>query len=230
MSSRRQYLTQAELAEFADITIVDSDEADDQISQAEEIIDAYVGAQQKFLHCEVNGPVASATSTSFMLYVQQQNMYDVDYFKGCQVEIIGGTGAGQTRTISGSTRAGVCTISTSWTTTPDSTSFYKITQLGKFPRHKDVTFFSEVGTPTYYKSIPEAVKRATAAQVQFMIEMGDKYFSTDQSEKTSERIGDYAYTIGGPGTSTGAGPDKLIAPKAKKLLIGIKNRLGQILY
>jgi hypothetical protein len=50
-----------------------------------------------------------------------------DILNGLTIEITGGTGSGQTRTISdyvGSTR--VTTVSTAWTTQPDTTSTYKV--------------------------------------------------------------------------------------------------------
>ena len=107
-------------------------------------------------------------------------------------------------------------------TTPDATSFYKIYQLGKFPRHCDVTFYSQQTPDTYYKQIPEAIKRAVAAQIEFMIEMGDNYFSGDDANKQSESIGDYSYSNADGAT----GINRLIAPKVKMLLRGIKRRTG----
>src|SRR3990167_2995659 len=223
-TSRRGYLTQTELAEFTDITVTDAAEADDQINQAEEMIDAYVGSQQKFYDYELKGKAAAGGSSSITLQSNQQSIYDIDYFKLCEVEIIGGTGVGQRRKVTASTLAGVLTVDTAWTTTPDSTSFYKIWQLGKFPRQQDVHFYSEQTPSTYYKSIPEAVKRAVAAQVEYRIAMGEAFFKTDASEKVSERIGDYSYeNASSQGVGT-LGVEKLIAPKAKLLLRGIKSR------
>lgn len=228
-TSRRGYLSQTELAEYADITILDTTEADDQISQAEEIIDGYVGYQDRFMDCELVGYMNTVTSSGFTLYATHQNMYDDNYLVRCEVEIMGGTGSGQRRKLTASTKAGIVTIDTAWTVTPDNTSFYRIYQLGKFPRNRDVRFFSEVGTPTYFKSIPEEIKRAVAAQVEFKINMGDTYFSTDKSEKVSESIGDYSYT-NAQGASGSTGANKLVAPKAKTILKGIMNRTGAITY
>lgn len=225
MASRRQYLTQAELAEYADITITNSTEADDQISQAEELIDAYVGPQQKFLSENIEGRVASATSTTFTLEASRhQNVYQDDYFTYCEVEIIGGTGSGQRRIITDSTLAGVLTVASAWSTTPDSTSYYRIYQLGKFPRAKDVYFDGNVSPQIYSKSIPEAVKRAVAAQVEYRITMGDDFFTGESSTLQSETIGDYSYSRGNNGSSTSS----LIAPKAKQYLRGYVNRKGMI--
>lgn len=227
MSSKRGYVTIAEVAEYADVTSTNDTEFEDRISQAEELIDAYVGFQIKAVNETVRGRVASATSTTITLEASRhQNVYQQDYFKYCQVEIIGGTGAGQRAIATGSTYAGVVTTST-WTTTPDSTSYYKITQLGKFPRFDDEYFDGDSSPQQYVKSIPEAVKRATAAQVEYIIRQGDEFFSTDQSTVQSESIGNYSYSRGSDGGS--AGTSNLIAPKAKTLLKGIVNRKGTMI-
>ena len=225
MASKRAYVTIAEVAELADITITNTTEAEDQISQAEEMIDAYVGVQDKFYKSQLTALAAGGSSNGLTLNTQHQNTYNKNYFSGCQIEIIGGTGAGQRRIISTSTKAGAIVVTENWTTTPDSTSFYKITQLGKFPRCNDVYFDSINAADTYYKSIPEAVKRAVAAQMQYIIEMGQEFFAGDQTDKQSESIGDYSYT----NAQGASGANKLIAPKAKILLRGIKNIKGDIL-
>lgn len=223
-TSRRGYLSESELEQFADITVTDSNEGADRISQAEEMIDGFVGYVCKFMEYEITGRVSSAQNNSLTLESDQQNIYDVDFFKWCEVEIIGGTGANQRRRITGSTKEGVLTVDSNWTTALDTTSFYKIYQLGKFPRREDVTSYSEQAPTTYYKQIPENVKRAVAAQVAFMIEMGDSFFAGDESDKISERIGDYSYVK----AEKSGGEAKLIAPRAKMLLRGYTKRIGQI--
>lgn len=222
-TSRRGYLSQVELAQYADITINDADEANDVISQAEEMIDSNVGYQDKFMEYDITGLASSGTSNTITLETLHQNSYDEDYFAWCQIEIIGGTGQGQIRKITTSTKPGVLTVDSNWSTTPDSTSFYKINQLGKFPRKCDVTSHSHPSYTKYYKSIPEMVRRATAAQVAYVTEMGASYFKGDKSNMESESIGDYSYSRKGSGTHN------LIAPKAQLLLRGIKNRLGTII-
>ena len=225
MASRRNYVTSDEVEELSNVT---SEVSDLQISEAEELIDGYVGFQNKFFPHDLQGKAASGAVGSITLQSNQQNIYDVDYFKWCEVEIIGGTGAGQRRVITASTKEGVLTPASNFATAPDNTSFYKIYQLGKFPRHCDVLLYSESSPTTYYKQIPENIKRAVAAQVEYMIQMGLNFFATDQSEKVSERIGDYSYA-NAESEAGGVGPSKLIAPKAKILLRGFKNRTGQIL-
>lgn len=223
-TSRRGYLSQAELEQYANITITDTTEADDQISIAEELIDTYVGFQQKFFIGELAGKAISGSTNTLELETLHKNAIGNDFYKWCYIEILGGTGAGQRRKIASSTKAGIITVEDNWSTAPDSTSFYKIFQLGKFPRYQDVTYYNEDSSETYYKQIPENIKRAVSAQIEFMIEMGTKFFSSDQTEKQSETLGDYSYTnMQGTGSIA-----RLIAPKAKMYLRGIRNITGRI--
>lgn len=226
MASRRGYLTQTELAQYADITITDPTEADDQISQAEELIDTYVGYQNKFMPYVIEGKASVGGVDTLTLRSDDTAGYEQDYFKGCEIEIIGGTGIGSRTIITASTAEGVLTFSG---ITTDTTSFYRIYQLGKFPRVQDVSFDSYSGDDRYYKQIPEAIKRATAAQVEYVINMGDSFFASDESNKQSERIGDYSYSNGNGGSNSTSGVMKLIAPKARMLLRGIVNRKGVFL-
>lgn len=227
MASKRGYLTQAELAQYADITITDTTEADDQISQAEEMIDSFVGAQDKFFSDFLDGKATSGTQTSLTLDSRYSSNYPyLDYFVGMTVEILGGTNSGDRKKVSASSILGVLTTE-AFTSAIDSTSFYRIYQLGKFPRYIDTSYNSVETPPKYYKSIPEAVKRAVAAQVEYVIQMGTKFFSTDAAEKNAESIGDYSYSKGRQGTSSS---QSLIAPKARILLRGIKNNKGQMIF
>lgn len=227
MASKRQYLTQAELAEYADITITDATEADDQISQAEELIDGYVGFQKKAVSEVIEGRFASGSGSGGTLEAaRHQNTYQKDYLKYCQLEIVGGTGAGQRKIITGSTYEGVITVDSAWDTAPDSTSYYRISQLGKFPRCQDSYFDGNVAPQIYVKSIPEAVRRAVAAQVQYMITMGSDFFSGEGSTLQSETIGDYSYSR----TANSSAGGNLISPKAKQYLKGIVNRKGVFIH
>lgn len=224
MASRRGYLTQAELAEFANITITNVTEADDQISQAEEMIDAYVGYVKPHVHNKrLFGVATSATSTTLVDNSGDSPLnYQDNFYLFCEIEIIGGTGAGQRRIISGSSKDNYrITISSAWTTTPDTTSAYRIYQLGKFPRHRDIFWDSE--NQKYYKSIPEAIKRATAAQVQYIIEMGAEYFASAQANMKREQISDYEYEVFEGQSRT----SRLISPKAQELLRGYVVRTGR---
>lgn len=229
-TSRRGYLSQDELEQYADISVTDGNEADDRISQAEELIDAYCGYQCRFLEDDVLGKCSATGANSITLESSQQNVYENDYFRLCEVEILSGTGQGQRRKITGSTKAGVLTTDSNWTTTPDTTSFYRIYQLGKFPRDVDVSFYSTT-TPntypnTYIKRIPENIKRAVVAQVEYIIEMGDAFFRTNEVEMESESIGDYSYT---KGDGEGSVLERMVSPKAKLLLRGFRNKKGKII-
>ena len=213
---------------MADVTSTDDDEFEDHVSQAEELIDAYVGPQEMHIHRVYHGKAESATSTTLVDASDDSNLDDHDngFFAYCEVEIIGGTGSGQQRFITASSKSGASiTVAPAWSTTPDSTSIYQIFQLGKFPRRQDV--YHEPDSLTYHKSIPEAIKRAVAAQVQFIIEMGDDYFSGDTADKDSESIGNYSYSRGTGGA--GSSVSRLIGPKAKSLLRGYKNLKGKLI-
>lgn len=227
-TSRRQYLTQDELEQFADITVTDPTEADDQISMAEELIDSYVGSQDSFIKQEFQGKLTAVSGTT---------VYDTsgdtplnlanNYFTYCEIEIIGGTGKGQRRIIASSNKDNYSvTVRDAWDTAPDDTSVYRIYQLGKFPLCYD--YFYEPDSDTYYKTIPEAVKRATAAQIEFIVTQGAKYFAGDSTDFDSESIDTYSYSKGSNGNSL-TSKVKLIAPKARSLLSGYINRTGQLI-
>lgn len=219
-TSRRGYVSQGEVSQLTGTTITD----DDNINKAEEMIDAYVGPQDKYMDNEITGLAAAGASTSLTLETSQQNSYDVDYFKLCEIEIMGGTGEGQRRKITGSSKAGVLTVDTAWIINPSTDSFYRIYQLGKFPRIGDTKSYTKGSTTTFYKGIPEVVKRAVAAQVEYIVEMGAAFFAGDKSEMESESVGDYSYSKG----QNVSNLYKLISPKAKTLLKGFVNRTGSI--
>ena len=213
-TTRRGYLSQAELAQYANITIVDAVEADDQISQAEEIIDAYVRQSEKFVKVRITGTATGGTTTT-LIDTQYLTQYD-GYYTGLELEILAGTGAGKRLRITGSDKATkTVTFTPALDASINTTSVYEIYQLGLFPRYKDVLYTND----TYYKRIPEAVKRATAAQVEYIIEKGEAYFKGG-AEYKSESIGDYSYTREAGSITS------LIAPKARLLLKGYINRTG----
>jgi len=222
-TSRRGYVSKAEVAEYtgADVATI----TDDKINKAEELIDGFVGYHQKFIAQELNGKATGAGSASLTLDVLHQNIYDNDYFALCEVEIIGGTGAGQRRKITTSTRAGVLTVDTAWATALDTTSYYVIYQLGKFPRLQDVVFDGNNTPNTYYKRIPEAIKRATCAEYEYIVELGDSFFAGGGDSKISETIGDYSYT-NADGEVT---EDDLVSTKVQSLLSGYIKRTGKII-
>lgn len=223
MSSQRKYCTISELEQYADITVTDNTEAEDQISQAEEMIDDYVGYQEKWLRESHTGKVSAVDGLTFTLEADVISAFanTIDYFKDLHVEIIGGAGIGQTRKITASAITGVLTIDTAFSPVIDTTSIYKIYQLGKFPRKRDTFLNSKVSPNQLYKYIPEDVRRAVAAQVQYMVEMGPAFFASN-GESVSTSIGDFSET-----RKTGGGVKALIAPKARHLLRPIMSRTGR---
>lgn len=232
-TSRRQYLSQSELQQFADITISNPTEADVLISQAEEILDGYVGFQDQFLSKRedqtIIGKAQAANANTLTLESRHSNVFLVNYFSYTELEIIGGTGQGQRNGILSSTYPNtIVTFVNPFTTAPDATSLYRIYQLGKFPRRKDC-YLDAINPPTpiYYKSIPESIKRATAAQIEYMLNQGYSFFKSDDIFKSSEKIGDYTWDK--PRDGSGTGITQMIAPKAKMFLQGYINRKGIML-
>lgn len=231
MASRRNYATIDEVEQYADVTSTDDTEFEDQISQAEELIDDYVGFQQKAVPDEYHGTVVSYNVGTKTLVdsanISALGKYADNYFAGCELLIISGTGKGGRATIESSSKSGSSiTLATALDTSPDTTSVYKIYQLGKFPRVQDVYILPDNSKYTY--TIPEKVKRATAAQMEFMINQGAKFFGSDQSDMESERIGNYSYSKGSAGGGASS-TVKMIAPKARALLKGIRNSTGQLI-
>jgi len=220
--SWRGYLSIPELEQYANITVTNDDEANDQISQAEEIIDAYAGFQDKYVRCTSEGKMSAVASKSqFTLDALYNTQFPYkNYFVGCVVELLSGVSAGQRRKITASNENGVITCD-EFITIPGVGDFYKIYQPGKFPRCEDVSEYTQATPTEIYKSIPDQVKRAVAAQVEYMIEMGPSFFANDTAEKTAESIGNYSYQ-NARGQNGVIGMTKLIAPKAKALLRGIR--------
>lgn len=252
--SRRQYITASYLTAYLGSQTLNGDfpTPDALIETAEEMIDGYVGAQHKWFQLdssfiagvytppdyepqtpvvkELRGRITAVISdNTYMLETWQQHAYQDNFFIMCNLDVIGGTGTGASYLISESTLSGQITITNtdySAVITPvfDTTSVYRIYQLGKFPRDRDV-FYNTFQNPTfYYKAVPENVMQATAAQCEFINRMGIDYITSNAMYLTSEHIGPYSYAKDPKATGT----DFLIAPKAKLLLRGFMNRKGVI--
>lgn len=250
--SRRQYITSTYLTDYLGNQTLNSDfkTADDLIDFAESLIDGYVGAQHKWFQLdssfiagvytppdyepqtpvvkELRGRITEVVSPNqYMIETWQQNAYMNDFFMMCNLDVIGGTGTGNSYLISSSTLDGQITVtnvdySVITTAVFDTTSVYRIYQIGKFPRDRDV-FYNTFQNPTYYyKAIPENVREATAAQCEYINQMGMSFFISDGMYLNSEHIGPYSYTK----DPKAGGTDILIAPKAKMLLRGFANRKG----
>lgn len=198
-----------------------------QVALAEALIDAYVGFQQKFYANEVVGKVTSSitgqvidTNTNSPLYVTDNT------FAKCYIEIIGGSGEGQSRFITASDRddRSITFDGAVFNPALDATSVYRIYQLGKFPRRQDSR--TPAGDSIFYKYIPDAIKNATIAQTEFILAQGDDYFEGDDSEMDSERLLNYSYSRGGNAGQSAL--VKFLSPKARAFLKGYKNSTGVI--
>jgi len=219
IETKRGYITEAELESYADIAITDSDEAIERMNIAEELIDRYVGFQNSFMRYDIVGTASAGTTLTLTdtNSGSQINSTTENRFSYCMLEIIGGTNAGQSRTIISNTTAGVLTVESAFSSAIDNTSVYRIYQLAKFPRSQDYKLVNSI----YYKFIPEAVKHATLAQVEYMIEMGDDFFISGVDKK-DENIDGYSYNIP-------KNVKRMIAPKSRMYLKGIFNRKGKLL-
>lgn len=221
-TSRRGYVSKEELAEYTGAVL--NTLSDELLGKAEEIIDGFVGFHKRFLANPLNGKVASATGKNVTLESIHQNTFQNDYFTYCEIEIVGGTGKGQRRKIVSSTIAGVVVVDVDWTTPLDATSYYNIYQLGKFPRDCDFVFDNRNIPNSYYKNIPEAIKRATCAQYEYMVELGTNFFAGALDNKASETIGDYSYT----NAKGEMNVNNMVSNKVKILLAGYTKRTGRI--
>lgn len=207
--SRKNYVTTDEVQQITGQTVTD-----DEISMAEDQIDAYVGrVNSKHLQNEIVGKAQAGAAGTITLAASALSSYYEGSLVGKAIEIIGGTGQGQRRSIK-SHAGDVVTTDSDWTDAPDNTSVYHIFQPGKFPRAQDVTTLEGVT----YPGIPEGVKVATAWQVLWMKNVDD----TDSESMQSENIGGYSYS-----RAAKIGSARLIAPKARVALRGFVNRVGQ---
>lgn len=216
---RRNYIAHSEV----------SGATSDDAGLAEELIDQYVGPQPKYLTYQAAGKVSSVNDKT-IYDVNSQTPLDVidNTFARCVIEIVGGTGAGQSRTIDSSSQANKSiTVPTAFSPNVDNTSVYRIYQLAKFPRRQDVSF-SPGDASIIYKYIPEAIKEATRAQTEFVVEKGTDFFLGDDSDMQSERIGNYSYSKG-DGSTAQSSTVKLLSPKARVLLRGYKNNKGRLI-
>lgn len=198
-----------------------------QVALAEALIDAYIGLQPKFYASEIVGNVSASLDGKIVDNNTNSPLFVTDNtFAYCYIEIIAGSGMGQSRFITSSSRdeRSVSFSGDAFSPGLDDTSVYRIYQLGKFPRRQDSRTPS--GQSVFYKYIPDAIKNATIAQAQFIVEQGDAYFTGDDSEMDSERILSYSYSRGGNAGQSAL--VKFISPQARAFLKGYKNSTGMI--
>lgn len=225
METARGYLSKTELTAYAPGVTGTDPEKLALIARAEALIDSYIGHQDQAVRPLRDVARAATDNTLQMSASDAQGANGFNYLKGCQITILDGTGEGQVRYIASNTLDGTVTISEDWTTNPDTTSYYRVEQVGKLPRRgKDLTNDTVNGQNRYFRVIPVAVKQAVAAQAEYIQQMGDAYFTGGDSNMQSESSDGYSYTRGENGTN-GKG---LIAPAARSYLAGagIINRAG----
>ena len=217
MQTLRGYITKAEVEKYCDIALTDETEAIERMEYAEQIIDDYVGHQVKFFRHDESG-VATGGSTTTLEDTSNGSALNTSYddkYTYCTLQILSGALKGEERLIT-SHEDNTVTLHEAFDTPVVGGTVYRVYQTGKFPRVQD---FDLVEAQTkYFKYIPTKVKDACLAQFQYMLEMGDEFF-TSGVEKTKERIGDYSFEVKG---------SRMIAPKAKLLLKGITNRKGNL--
>lgn len=220
IETKRGYITKEEVEAYCDIAITDEAESIERLNMAEDIIDTYVGFQNSFMRYEIVGTASSGSTTSLVDTNTGSPVNSIanNILSHCVLEIIGGTNAGQSRTIISNNTLGSITVESAFTNAIDNTSVYRIYQLAKFPRTQGHKVVGNI----YYKFIPEQVKNACLAQVQYMVEMGDDFFTSGVDKETE--------SMEGYSSSVVKGTRRIIAPKAREYLHGIMNRKGTLIY
>lgn len=203
-----------------------------QVALAEELIDRYVGPQQKYLHNEYHGRITSLLNSGREIVDDGSGggstQLDIvsGRYAGTVLEMVSGAQAGKRAIIESSDKdSKSVTLRAAFTSDPAVGDYFKIYQLAKFPRVQD-GYTTPDGLHVYY-SIPEAVREAVAAQVEFIMAKGDAFFTGDNSDMQSESFLNYSYSRGNSATGSSS-LSKLISPQARVLLRGIVNRTGRI--
>lgn len=221
----RNYISIPDLQTLAGIIITNNGEALRQIERAEQAIDDYLGYQQQSVPEDFRGNISAINDKEIIDTNPASQLHIIDgWFSHGVIEIIGGAGAGQIRYITDSSYDNrSVTVADDFDTPLDTTSFYRIYQIAKFPRAQDV--YSRQDGRRFYKAIPDPIKRAVAAQIEFMIQQGDAYFVGNQADISSERIDNYSYSK----VTAGQSPTvSALAPRARTLLRGYKNSMGTL--
>lgn len=205
----RKYVSQADVQNYSNITINDSDEANDIIDLAESIIDNYVGYVKPHVIHRIHGKATGGTTlklidTSGDSYLGSN---DDGYYRNCVLEMMSGTQAGKRRAITDSDQGDKSvTVEDEFSSAIADGDAYVIYQLAKFPRAKDVELIDN----EYYKIIPEQIKQATLAQIEYIVEKGLDFFSEGVDYK-SESFSKYSYTMKD-------GADRYLSPLARRII------------
>lgn len=226
MSTWRGYLNTKQLESLTGLGL-DDDAAVAAINKAEAIVDGYIGYWDKLID-QIEGITQSGNATSITLDAADiSGLAGKDYFKGCMIEFLSGDNEGAVAVVTGSTELGVVSFATQ-DNAPAAGDYYIIRQVGKIPRRGESDMLDQQvsGVRTYFRRIPQALKEAVAAQVEYMQQQGDSFFNSAAIGMDSERIDDYSYNRG----ESTKGGKAMLAPKARQVLsgTGIINRGGRI--
>lgn len=222
----RNYLSISELETLGGLEVLDDTEALRQIARAEAAVDNYVGNQLLAIDGSYTGKITAVDGkTIFDTEGSSHLTLNDGYFAGGVIEIVSGTGKGQARAIESSNKdARSITTVDDWDTAPDTTSYFKIYQLGSFPRYEDA--YTSADGLFHFRSVPDAIKQAVVAQIEYSIAQGEGFMNGDDSSFTSEKIGNYSYSKGdGSGSYAGV---TLTSPRARNLLRGFKRSIGEL--
>jgi len=230
MASEYQYLTTAEYASYdlAVSAITNETLADQHISYAEKLVDAYCGAWPQF-YSEPTGEVEAVSGAVVTSTLTFGTSYNPNYWAagGLYLHVYAGAGVGEERLITASSTAGTVTLLTA-ISGMDTTSKFILRQHSCFPRYKDID-----GADVPF--IPKQVKMAVAAQVAYGTQRGSEgsgmwhsdVVSNDRSSITSESYGSgYSYSRDARMVQ---GAAQFIAPQAAMHLRGFIWRLGRLI-
>lgn len=228
MASEYQYLTASEYAQY-DLSVsgvTNTTLAEQHISYAEKLVDAYCGAWPQF-YSEPTGEASAVSGATVTADIFQSQAYGYWAVGGLYLYVYEGGGVGQERLITGSTTdTGQVTLLSGITGLAASSKFI-LRQHSTFPRYKDV---DAANIPF----IPRQVKMAVAAQVSFGTQKGSEGAGmwhsdpvlNERAALTSEAYGS-GYTYSRDARMV-QGAAQYIAPQAAMHLRGFIWRLGRL--
>jgi hypothetical protein len=133
----------------------------------------------------VSSTATSATSTTLTDTTQN---WSTDLWADKVVKITGGTGSGQSRSISSNT-ANTLTVSSAWTTTPDATSNYKVLAIGGVSDHGQLAGLGDDDHAQYHNDTRGDARYYTKTQLDAG-QLDGQYFQESEFLGTSAGAGD----------------------------------------
>lgn len=186
---QRGYLTQAEFESITGRSAATIPTFTGFVARAEALVDQTVGAHHPFHHDVVLDGISAPSSTT--IKADEFDEDKDDFYNNLRLVVKQGPGKGDIRrVVSFDAATKTATIDTPWSTLPTADSVIIREQVATFPRHVD-------RDADHRPVIPEEVTLATAAVVEFLVDVGgtdglaNKSFSTGGS-KTEEGIGEYS--------------------------------------